>query len=174
MYFKSIIKTKILSMSLLYLAIGNLNAQNEKTNRNEFVLKLPIDGESLYQQKIESTPYFVKDKVLQLYPGEKLFIEVEHLKKQIIKMSVVKKPINPDVTIEVSLIQNVKDGKSESMMLKISNPFKWDLKYKAMMFIVGQDKWILTNVLPVKANLSSIEIWNDVIITLVLSDWELQ
>lgn len=59
------------------------------------------------------------------------------------------------------------------MMLKVVNPFKKDLEYEAMMFIVGHDKWIQTNVLPVRANLTGFETWSDVVITLVLSDWKL-
>ena len=59
-------------------------------------------------------------------------------------------------------------------MLAIMNPFEKDLEYEAMMFIVGRDKWIETNVLPVPAKLSSYEIWNDVIITLGLNEWKLK
>ena len=60
------------------------------------------------------------------------------------------------------------------MMLKIVNPFKKDLEYKAMMFIVGHNQWINTNVLPVKSKLTGYETWSDVIITLVLSEWKLK
>ena len=59
------------------------------------------------------------------------------------------------------------------MILEVVNPFDKDLEYKAMMYIVGHDKWIQTNVLPVKSKLIGYETWSDVIITLVLSDWKL-
>ena len=159
---------------LLSLTLGLSYAQNEKTNREEFTLKLPVDGDQFYEQKVENSPYFVKENVLQIYPGEKLFIEVETKKKEITSMKVVKENLNPEKTIEIEFTQNTKDRKSESMILKIVNPFKKDLKYKAMMFIVGHDKWINTNVLPVRAKLSVYESWSDVIITLVLSDWKLK
>jgi hypothetical protein len=167
-------KTKIILTLILSLTFGFSYAQNEKTNREEFTLKLPVDGEQFYEQKVENSPYFVKDNVLQIYPGEKLFIEVELKKKEITSMKVVKENLNPEKTIEIELTQNTKDRKSESMMLKIINPFKKDLEYTAMMFIVGHDKWINTNVLPVRAKLTSYETWTDVIITLVLSDWKLK
>ncbi len=166
---KKLIITILLSISLVFTY-----AQNKKKNRVEFTLTLPVDGEQYYEQKVESSPYFVKENVLQIYPGEKLFIEVEKVKKEITSMKVVKENLNPEKTIEIKFTQEVKDRKSEMMMLKVVNPFKKDLEYEAMMFIVGHNKWINTNVLPVKAKLTGFETWPDVIITLVLSDWKLK
>jgi hypothetical protein len=163
----------------LILALGTFMtiisfAQNEKPERSELTLKLPVDGELYYEQEVKSSPYFVKDNILQIYPGEKLFIEVDFKKKEISSMKVVKENLKPKRTIEIEFTQNSKEGKNEFMMLKILNPFKDDLDYNAMMFIVGNDKWINTNVLPISAGLSSYETWPDVIITLVLSDWKLK
>ena len=165
-----VIMTILISLSFTFTFTY---AQNEKPNREAFTLQLPVDGEQYYEQEVQNSPYFVKEKVLQIYPGEKLFVEVEIKKNEIISMKVVKENLKPEKTIEIELTQTVEERKSEFMTLKITNPFKKDLEYKAMMFIVGHDKWINTNVLPVKAKLSSFEIWNDVIITLVLADWKL-
>lgn len=167
-------KTKVIMAILLSLSFAFTYAQNEKEKRDEFTLKLPVDGEQYFEQKVESSPYFVKEKVLQIYPSEKIFIEVEIYKKEITSMKVVKENLNPEKTIEIEFTQTVKDRKSEMMMLKVVNPFKKDLEYKAMMFIVGHNKWINTNVLPVKAKLMGYETWQDVIITLVLTDWKLK
>jgi len=167
-------RTKIILTLILSLTFGFSYAQNEKTNREEFTLKLPVDGKQFYEQKVENSSYFVKENVLQIYPGEKLFIEVEINKKEITSMKVVKENLNPERTIEIEFTQNTKDRKSESMMLKIVNPFEKDLEYKAMMFIVGHNQWINTNVLPVKSKLTGYETWTDVIITLVLSNWKLK
>jgi len=162
---------------LLILTLGlislNLFSQNENPYRQEFVLKLAVDGKQFYEQKVVKSPYFVKDKILQIYPGEKLFIEVDKTNNSIDSMKVVKENINPNKTITVELTQNVKDRKSESMILMVINPFDKDLEYKARMYIVGHNKWIQTNVLPVKSKLTGYETWSDVIITIVLSDWKL-
>jgi hypothetical protein len=165
-------RTKVIMTILLSISFAFTYAQNEKVNRDGFTLTLPVDGEQYYEQKVVSSPYFVKEKALQIYPGEKLFIEAEIEKEEIISMKVVKENLNPEKTIEVKFTQTVKDGKSEMMMLKVVNPFKKDLEYKAMMFIVGHDKWINTNVIPVKAKLVAYETWPNVIITLVLTDWK--
>jgi len=163
---------KTLLAILLIFNITITFAQNEKPKREEYILKLPVDGEQFYEQKVESTPYFVKENVLQIYPGEKLFIEVESTKNEITSMKVVKENINPGKTVEMEFTQETKDKKNKMMMLKIINPFNKDLEYKAMMFIVGHDNWINTDVFPVKAKLTGYETWTDVIITIVLSDWK--
>ena len=165
-------KTRTFLTIILSLSSVLAFAQNEKTNREEYTLKLPVNGKQFYEQKVNKSPYFVKDDVLQIYPGEKLFIEVEMTKLEITSMRVVKENLNPQKTIIIDFTQTTKGKKSESMMLNIVNPFEKDLEYKAMMFIVGHDKWINTNVYPVRANLTGIEMWSDVIITLALSDWK--
>ena len=165
-------RTKIILILLFGISFSNIFAQNEKLSREAYTLKLPVSEDEFYEQKVMKSPYFVKDNILQLYPGEKLFIEVETNKNKIISMKSVKENINPQKTIIIEFTQNTKDRKSELMMLKIENPFEKDLEYKAMIFIVGHDKWINTNVYPVKAKLTGYETWSDVIITLALSDWK--
>jgi hypothetical protein len=149
-------------------------SQNENDFRNEFVLKIPVDGKQYYEQKIERTPYFVHENVLQIYPGEELYIEIEISKDTIYLMKAVKENINPDKTIKVKFSQEIENNKSKFMMLEVVNPFNKDLNYKAMMYIVGHNKWINTNVLPVTARLSGFEMWSDVIITMVLTDWDIK
>jgi hypothetical protein len=167
-------KTRAVITILLSLSFTFSHAQNEKGKRDSFTLKLPVDGDQYYEQKVESSAYFVKENVLQIYPGEKLFIEVETNKNKITSMKVVKENLNPKKTLEIEFTQEVKDRKNELMMLKVVNPLKKELEYKAMMFIIGHNKWIGTNVLPVNANSTGYETWRDVIITLVLSEWKLK
>jgi hypothetical protein len=152
----------------------NSYAQNDTPLRSAFTLKLPVDGKQFYEQEVQESPYFVKDNVLQMYTGEKLFIEVETLDNKITAMKVVNKNVNPKKTIEIELKQEVKNKANESIMLKIKNPFKKELNYKAMMFIVGQNKWIPTSVLPIASELTGFELWKDIIITMVLKDWTLK
>ncbi len=166
--------TKTIIVMLLSLNFTFTYAQNEKPNREAFTLQLPVDGEHYYEQEVQNSPYFVNEKILQIYPGEKLFVEVETKKNEIISMKVVKENLNPEKTLEINFTQKIEERTSQLMMLEIINPFDYDLEYEAMMFIVGNNKWINTNVLPVKAKLSSFEMWNDVVITLVLTEWKLR
>ncbi len=166
-------KTKYKILTFLFaLTFLFGSAQNDKPQRSAFTLKLPVDSVRFYEQEVKQTPYFVKDNILQIYPGEKVFIEIEIDKSEIKSMKTVSSNVNPDKTITVELAQHTKNKKHDFMMLKIDKTFKEQLDYKAAMYIVGHNKWIPTNVLPVKA-LGAYETWSDVIITLVLSDWKL-
>ena len=58
------------------------------------------------------------------------------------------------------------------MMLEIHNPFLKNLTYEAKMFLLRTKKWNDTDVYPVMAGISGIETWNDIIISLGLSNWK--
>ena len=53
-------KTKIILTLILCLTFSFSYAQNERTNREEFTQKLPVDKEQFYGLKVENDPYFVK------------------------------------------------------------------------------------------------------------------
>lgn len=148
-------------------------AQNLNPHREAFTLKLPVDGVNYYEQEIKSGPYFVYKNILQIYPSEKINIEVELKNDTISSMKVVKENLDPKKTIEIEFSQTAKDGKSEMMILKLKNPFNRKLEYKAKMYIVGQNKWMNTSIIPVQPNLIGYETWTDVIITLALDNWKL-
>ena len=161
--------------AILLMFISQISiAQNDNPQRQAFKLKLPVDGEQYYEQDVQSTPYFVHDDILQIYPGEKVFVEVELKDDTIFSMKTVKENLHPQYTIEIELSQKAKAGKSEMMLLKVINPFDKNLEYKARMFIVGNDKWLSTSILPVPAKLGGYETWTDVIITLALYNWKLK
>lgn len=156
---------------VLLLTFGKHYSQTEKTNREAFELKLAVDSIHYYQQDVKVSPYFVKEKILQIYPSEKIFVEVELKKDTIFSMKVVHKVTNPEKTITIDFSQTIEGRKSNGMILDVQNPFKKILNYKAAMFVVGAKDWHETSILPVQPNLSGIEMWNDVIISLVLYDW---
>lgn len=166
------ISLKMMILALLFSGCSISWAQTDPAYRGAYTLKLPVDSEGFYEQGIAASPYFVKDKVLQLYPGEKVFVETETNGNEIVSMKVVKDNLNPGKTLVIEFTQKVTDRKSDMMLLKVFNPFKEALDYKALMFTVGHDKWKKTKVLPVPAKMAGYESWNEVIITLVLKDWK--
>ncbi len=149
-------------------------SQNEIKEREPFVLKLAVDNEQFYQMDIPKSKYFVKENIIQIYPTEKLNIEVEIKNDTIYSMKVVEKIVEPKRTIQIEFLQNVKDKKPEGMMLKVTNPFDRKLNYNAMMYIVGHNKWLSTSIIPILPNLVNYETWNDAIITLVLEKWRFE
>lgn len=163
-----------LIVTLFAIFISQISiAQNQNPQREAFKLKLPVDGVDFYEEDIKSTSYFVHNDILQIYPTEKVLVEVELKNDTIFSMKTVKRNLNPKSTIEIEFSQKAKGGKSEMMMLKVTNPFSKKLEYKAHMYIVGNDKWLETSIEPVQPKLVGYETWTDVIITLALDSWRL-
>lgn len=159
---------------ILTLITSICYSQNDVTERESFILKLAVDSEQFYETNVPKSKYFVKENILQIYPTEKINVEVEIKSDTIFSMKVVKEIVEPKSTIQIEFFQNVKDKKPEGMMLKVKNPFDKKLNYNAMMYIVGNKKWIKTSIIPIQPNLMNYEMWNDVIITLVLEKWRFE
>ena len=160
---------------LLFTLITSFSyAQNEITERQPFTLELAIDNEQYYQMQVDKSHYFVKNNVLQIYPTEKLNIEVEIKNDTIFSMKVVEKITDPKRTIKIEFFQHVDDRKPEGMILTVTNPFERKLNYNAMMYIFGHNKWLSTSIIPIEPNLINYETWPDVIITLVLDKWRFE
>ena len=164
---------KILFVILTFTA-SFCYSQNEIKEREPFVLKLAVDSEQFYQMDVPKSKYFVKENIIQIYPSEKLNIEVAIKNDTIFAMKVVEKIVEPKRTIQIEFFQNIKEKKLEGMILKVINPFDKKLNYNAMMYIVGNNKWISTSIIPIQPNLMNFEMWNDVIITLVLEKWRFE
>ena len=164
---------KKLTLILILISFGIMHAQNEKSHREPFLLKLAVDSVNYYKQDIKKSPYFVKDHILQIYPSEKINIQVEIENDSILSMKTVKEIEFPEKTIIINFEQKIKERKSEMMMLTVKNPFNKILTYKAHMAIIGEKKWIPTSIVPIQPKLSNFEIWNDVIITLIMDNWKL-
>ena len=95
---------------------------------------LAVDGGTFYETDIKASPYINGPNILQIYPGEKVYVEVNQDHGDIKSFQCMKENKNPNKTIEVSFTQNVNNKQHEGMMLKISNPFSMDLKYRASIF----------------------------------------
>lgn len=165
---------KFLFGVLFYCFIITTVAQEQPLLREPFELVIPVKGKVVYKDQIGASPYFVDGTDLQLYPTEQVYVEVEHEGTTIISMRAIEEVQYPERTIIVEFHQETKSGKSEVMTLKVVNPFSSTLTYQALSYTIDTKKWSPITTLPVKAQSVGYEIWNDVIITLVLKDWRLQ
>ncbi len=163
-------KNFLFLFSVLFLGLIS-SAQNDKSNRDAFKLEIAIDSINFYEQNVERSPYFVKEKVLQIYPSETLLIETEIKGDSIYSMKVVKENINPEKTIIIDFQQEVKNKQNERMILSVTNPFNKTLRYEALMFVNGGSDWTPTSIIPVRPKLKTFEMWNDVILSMVLVEW---
>ena len=145
---------------------------NTKSAREGFKLVLAVDEKTSYESEIEPSPFITGQNILQLYPGEDIFLEIDQKDGIILNMRVVKKNVNLDKTLEISFKQDIDKNQHKAMILQIKNPFKMTLKYSAKMLLLKDSKWVDTDVMPVREKLSSFETWPDIIISLALDDWK--
>ncbi len=161
---------------LILITIGsNIYSEedNRILNREPFKLELAVDEKSFYDYDVPESPYLLPDNTLQIYPGEEIFIEVEINGDGIELISVVSENIHPEKTIKITFTQNSEGRLHEFMMLHVTNPFDRDLLYDSFIFILQNNKWTKTSIIPVPAGLSSYESWPDIIVTLALSQFKL-
>jgi hypothetical protein len=149
------ITTLILSF-MLSTAIC-LAQSNDLPKRKAFILNIAVDDSNFYSADIKESDYILPENTIQIYPGETMYVEVECVKKVIKSMKTVKENLHPEKTLILSFSQQTEGKNHTGMTLKIENPFKKQIEYKANMFLLTYNKWAPTNVVPILPNLSSYE-----------------
>lgn len=157
---------------LLYSAFFAYSQDSTTLLRKPYKLTVAVDKETVYEEDIKATPYVLPNKIIQLYPGETIFVEIEQQNGVIKSVTAVEKNVHPDKTLTISFTQNVKKKVHEMIMLSIENPFSQDLIYKSKIFLLKQNRWVETDVFPVQAKLSAFETWPDLITSIALGNWE--
>lgn len=142
-------------------------------NRPAYKLRVAVDGNSFYEANIESSPYVLPDKTVQLYPGESVFIEVDQKDGKIGGLYATREIRDSSKTLIISFSQETTGNVHKMMMLKVKNPLPYRLKYSAKMLTL-RNKWVNTDVLPVESGLFGIETWPNVIVSIALGGWELE
>ncbi len=174
-YFSTMKLLRILFIIILFSKSAVCFAQHDKPYRSPYRLVLYVDSTRYYGQELDSTPYFGSNNLLQLYTGELLFVEVELNKKQIVSMKVVDTIVNPAKTLIIEAEQKANISKSELIYLKISNPFKHTLSYKAELFYAGAEDWVEAPVQKIKGGKTITESWKDnIVVSFLLSDWKFE
>ncbi len=157
----------------LLLLNSSLFSQNQELKvREEFKLTMAIDNSNTYEILVKSTPYVLIDNSILIYPGDKLFFEIELKKRNILSIKAVKENINPNKTLVITFEQKTKGKVHDSMILKIDNPFKYKLEYKVLGYFKKFDKWSWINVKAVEAKKSNTETWTDIISSIALSEFK--
>lgn len=165
-------KRLIIVFIFLFVNAITFGQTNDLPNREPFTLKLMVADTTFYQMEVKSTPYILPSNHVQIYPGEKILMEIELKENEIVSMKSVKENLNPEKTIIITFTQQVDEKKHKFMMLALNNPFGMQLEYKANMYLMKHEKWAATHVLPVGAKLSAYESWPDIIVTMELFGWK--
>lgn len=163
-------------MLFLIIALNTLFcfAQNDKPDREEFTLELPVDKVHFYTLDVAKSPYFVQPTLLQIYPGEKLNVQAEMKDGNIASMKVVKDNLHPERTITMSFEYEKQEDGGTYMMLVVNNPFDKPLHYEALMYTPKSNAWATTSILDVMPKIAGEETWPHPIVSLTLFNWKLK
>jgi hypothetical protein len=159
---------------IIFIFSVTVFSQNNKEKREAFSLEIAANETQQYGMDVQESPYFVKEKILQIYCNEEIFVECEIEADSISKMKVVEENINPEKTIIISFTQNSEDRKNIRTELRVKNPFSKTLIYDALMFTPISQQWKKTSIIPIHAKLENFEMWPHSIITLVLENWRFE
>jgi Zn-dependent metalloprotease len=166
---------KILVLIIGTLMIGQVNAQTDKANiRPAFELKLNVNDSIFYNASMSESKYIINDSIIQIFPGEKLFVEAENVNNKLTNFKVVNEIKDKSKTLVFDFKQTTKGKVHGEMILTIENPFDKQLQYRAMMNLMRNQKWVNTSVFPVRPRLKCMEIWADLITSLALVGFELK
>lgn len=156
---------------LIIVGYSQTNSQNIK--RPLLNLKLFVDDKSFYSSPIVESDYVVNDSIIQIFPGEKLFIEADVVRDRLTNFQVVNEIKNKDKTLVFEFQQKANGKVHEQMILTVTNPFNKTLQYKALINLMRTKRWESTSVLPIMPKLQSIEMWPDIITSVILVGFKL-
>lgn len=158
-----------------FLSVFQGHAQTDTSNkRPPFELKLLVDDSKSFSLPVSETSYISNDTILQIFPGEKLFVEVTIVNNRATRLQTVKEIKDASKTLIIDFQQKANGKVHQFMTLTVTNPFNKQLRYKAMMNLLRNNKWVNTNVYPVLPNIKGTEMWTDPIVILALGSFELK
>jgi hypothetical protein len=163
--------TTLVFLVITFCTYGQDTAQLKRT---PYKLTVAVDKNTVYEEDINATAYVLPNNTVQLYPGETVYLEVEQENGIVKSVKAVKTIIHPEKTLTISFTQTTKKKVHEMMMLKVTNPLKQKIVYKASIFLMQQKKWVKTDVYPVDGGLSGYETWPNIITSIGLGQWEFE
>jgi hypothetical protein len=141
------------------------NPSDEPVFREPFTLKLQVDKEHFYEEKLPKIP-FVHGGDVYLVKGDEFGLAVDIQDNAIRAVKYQPEIKSADVTLKFT--QEVQADGTAMMMLVIRNRTKQTLYMDALMTVPNKKGVAKTNVLPIEPGLSGYESWPHAIIQLVL------
>ncbi|HEV3300528.1 MAG TPA: hypothetical protein VG055_12850 [Planctomycetaceae bacterium] len=164
-------KKMLLTLAVLALAALTDAADEGKTPdadavfREPFTLKLHVDKERYYEEKIGKIPYVHKGMVY-LFKGDEFGLTLDIQNNTVRGVEYQKDLKKAHVTLKFT--QEVRPDGTAMMMLHIHNNTKQTLNFDALMTVPTEKAIFKTTILPVRPGLGDFETWPHPIVQLVL------
>lgn len=162
------------TISIFFFACFSLVIGQEKSKtvdvglvfREPFTLKLHVDAERFYEEKIKKIPYVHKGDVY-LFSGEAFGVILKIEEGKVVRVTYEKDVKKADISFRFS--QNIdKKSKEVMMMLVIKNHTKRRYYFDGLMTMPGKKGVYKTSIIPLEPELSNYESWPHPIVQLVL------
>lgn len=131
---------------------------------NVHVVLKQQDG-SVFDRTFDVLPGVVEPNWLVIVAGQTLHIEADRVGNGLANFKLVDTVRHPEKTLTLSFEQ-AKDG---SMLLQLTNPYNWPLKFDMGMMPLDGERLLKTSSCPVMAGGSSFETWPQPIFQVVLA-----
>jgi hypothetical protein len=140
--------------------------------RDPFTIKLYVDKERCYEQKIDKKIPFAADNNVYLFPGESFGLKLGIVNGEITTVSYQKEKAGADIELEFS--QKIEENGDAMMMLVLKSKIKQTLYLDALMIVPEKKGNYKTSILPLEPGLMNFESWPHPIVQLVLINLRLK
>ncbi len=134
--------------------------------RNLPFLLIGIPAVLAFSAEDKPDPAKIKDKV-KITIGKQLFVKFEQKDNALSDPKVVEKEGDLTPTFDFSKMD-------QNVTLTTKNPFKKNLKFRALARLKGKKNYFETSIVPVLPGLFGIELWQDDIEELILFEFKLE
>jgi hypothetical protein len=142
------------------------------TCRPATTIKLRLDGDRVFEVTLPRAPYYYNG-MLNILPGETLYLETESVGGQLKNLRTVASPKNKATTITVKFEQLNDPKLDRHMLLTVTNPFTKPLQYQAGILRPQNDHAVATSVCPVGPGQQSFEHWPEPLVRMLMRDLRL-
>jgi len=128
-------------------------------------------AQDIYEVKKEDNK-FIYGESIKLFAGDKIFVEITLVDHSISKFKIVKVISDSSKTITIEFKYD-DFGDHKASLLKVSNPFKKSLSYKAKIKPITSSNYSETSIVPVYPKIYSTEMWPYKIESVILTEFKL-
>jgi hypothetical protein len=168
---KRVILIHIFALTALICTSQTVQMSN---SRQDYHMHLTIDADMVYEATIKESQYIVMDSIIQIYPGEKLFVEAEFKKGSQPTLKVVSNVVDNNKTMTLVFLQESSDKKHKQMVLTIDNPFEQKIGFNAILSKMVDITITITPNLTVPAKSISTFTWPDILTSILLKSLTLK
>lgn len=143
-------------------------------NRPEYKIHLAVDSDLVYEATIKGSKYIIIDSVIQIFPGEKIFVETDIVRDNLTNFKVVPHIIDNSKTLTLEFLQELNGKKHKQMVLMVDNPFNKEIEYNAITSRMIDKTTSMSSELTVPAKSKSLQTWPDILTSLLLKSLKLQ